>query len=50
MGGDAGKKTVVDDGNNMAHGLIFQRTASIFANTGILGNYVHQVEISDDNF
>ena len=49
-GGDAGKKTVVDDGNNMAHGLIFQRTASIFANTGILGNYVHQVEISDDNF
>lgn len=49
-GGDAGKKTVVDDGNNMAHGLIFQRTASIFANTGVLGNYVHQVEISDDNF
>ena len=34
----------------MAHGLIFQRTASIFANTGVLGNYVHQVEISDDNF
>ena len=49
-GGDAGKKTVLDDGNNMAHGLIFQRTASIFANTGVLGNYVHQVEISDDNF
>lgn len=49
-GGDARKKTVVDDGNNMAHGLIFQRTASIFANTGVLGNYVHQVEISDDNF
>lgn len=49
-GGDAGKKTVVDDGNNMVHGLIFQRTASIFANTGVLGNYVHQVEISDDNF
>lgn len=49
-GGDAGKKTVVDDGDNMAHGLIFQRTASIFANTGVLGNYVHQVEISDDNF
>ena len=49
-GGDAGKKTVVDDGNNMAHGLIFQRTASIFANTGVLGNYVNQVEISDDNF
>ena len=41
---------MVDDGNNMAHGLIFQRTASIFANTGVLGNYVHQVEISDDNF
>ena len=49
-GGDAGKKTVVDDGNNMAHWLIFQRTVSIFANTGVLGNYVHQVEISDDNF
>ena len=49
-GGDAGKRNVVDDGNNMAHGLIFQRTASIFANTGVLGNYVHQVEISDDNF
>ena len=49
-GGDAGKKTVVDDGNNMAHGLIFLRTASNFANTGVLGNYVHQVEISDDNF
>lgn len=49
-GGDAGKKTVLDDGDNMAHGLIFQRTASIFANTGVLGNYVHQVEISDDNF
>lgn len=49
-GGDAGNKRKVDDGDNMAHGLIFQRTAGIFANTGLLGNYVHQVNISDDNF
>ena len=49
-GGDAGKKNVLDDGNNMFHAMVFQRTASIFANTGVLGNYIHQVEISDDNF
>ncbi|AVM50588.1 PorP/SprF family type IX secretion system membrane protein [Capnocytophaga sp. oral taxon 878] len=49
-GGDAGKKNVLDDGNNMFHVMVFQRTASIFANTGVLGNYVHQVEVSDDNF
>ena len=49
-GGDAGRKNDYYDGNNMAHGLVFQRTAGIFANIGILGNYVHQVEISDDNF
>ena len=42
-GGDAGKRNVHDDGNDMAHGLLFQRTASIFANTGILGNFVHQM-------
>ena len=36
--------------NNMAHGMVFQRKAAILTNTGLLGNYVHQVEISDDNF
>ena len=49
-GGDAGKRNVHDDGNDMAHGLLFQRTASIFSNTGILGNFVHQMEIGDESF
>nr|WP_314289635.1 PorP/SprF family type IX secretion system membrane protein [uncultured Capnocytophaga sp.] len=49
-GGDAGRKNDYYDGNNMAHGLVFQRNAGIFSNIGIMGNYVHQVEISDDNF
>ena len=30
--------------------MIFQRNASFFSNVGILGNYVHQVEISRDNY
>ena len=49
-GGDAGRKKDYYDGNNMAHGMIFQRNASFFSNVGILGNYVHQVEISRDNY
>nr|WP_314552458.1 PorP/SprF family type IX secretion system membrane protein [uncultured Capnocytophaga sp.] len=49
-GGDASRKKDYYDGNNMAHGMIFQRNASFFSNTGLLGNYVHQVEISRDNY
>lgn len=49
-GGDAGRKKDYYDGNNMAHGMVFQRNVSFFSNVGILGNYVHQVEISRDNY
>ena len=49
-GGDAGRKKDYYDGNNMAHGMVFQHNVSFFSNVGILGNYVHQVEISRDNY
>lgn len=35
---------------NMFHGMIFQKKAGVFSNFGVLGNYIHQVEISDDNY
>lgn len=34
----------------MFHGMIFQKKAGVFTNYGILGNYIHQIEISDENY
>lgn len=34
----------------MFHGMVFQKKAGVFTNYGILGNYIHQIEISDENF
>lgn len=35
---------------NMFHGMLFQKKAGVFSNYGLLGNYIHQIEISDDNY
>lgn len=35
---------------NMYHGMLFSNTVGIFANYGVLGNYIHKVEISDENY
>ncbi len=34
----------------MFHGMIFQKKAGVFTNYGVLGNYIHQIEISDENY
>ncbi|AYW37752.1 PorP/SprF family type IX secretion system membrane protein [Capnocytophaga canimorsus] len=35
---------------NMANGMLFQKKAGVFTNYGIIGNYIHQIEISDENY
>lgn len=42
-----GKKWTDQD---MFHGMVYQKKAGVFSNYGILGNYIHQIEISDENY
>lgn len=35
---------------NMFHTMLFQKKAGIFTNYGLMGNYIHQVDLSNDNY
>lgn len=35
---------------NMFHTMLFSKQIGVFSNYGLLGNYIHQVEVSDDNY